>query len=206
MAGEPRPGDALSDTQRRFLGSVMSTLPRQQVREVYMFAPMRQGGVETGIAIVAVGEPGREEPSGEEPAAALDDGTPGDGAAVGGEAVFEAVTSEDAPAPEADAPEPEPAAPGYEPHAPVAEPDAPVALERPERFTIFTARYRLQVKGPERGKWDVDVVEEADAPLVTIDEVVRGVHARSGEASDVERLEPRDLARALGEIPWTSES
>jgi hypothetical protein len=82
----------------------------------------------------------------------------------------------------------------------------PPAPTRVARFTVFTARYRLQLKGPERGKWDVDVVEEADAPLVTVDAVVRGVHRRSGEPSEVERLAPHDLARALGEVPWTSES
>ncbi|HEX5581608.1 MAG TPA: hypothetical protein VFX39_08535, partial [Gemmatimonadaceae bacterium] len=80
--------------------------------------------------------------------------------------------------------------------------EAAAAPPPPSRSTIFTARYRLQLKGPDRGKWDVDVVEEADAPLVTVDVVVRGVQRRAGELSAVERLSPADLAVALDDRPW----
>jgi hypothetical protein len=50
----------------------------------------------------------------------------------------------------------------------------------------------------------VDVVEEADAPLVTVDVVVRGVQRRAGEMSGVERLDPEAYAAALDEAPWKS--
>jgi hypothetical protein len=64
------------------------------------------------------------------------------------------------------------------------------------RHTIFSARYRLTLKGPDRGRWEADVVAEADAPLATADAVVRGVRKRTGEAADAERVTP-DAFRQL---------
>jgi hypothetical protein len=69
-------------------------------------------------------------------------------------------------------------------------------LAKPERFTVYTAHYRLVRKGPDRGKWETIVVDEADAPLVTVDSVVRGVQRRSGDADDPERMDGDD-ARAI---------
>jgi hypothetical protein len=63
---------------------------------------------------------------------------------------------------------------------------------------VFTARYRLVLKGPERGRWDVEVREEADAPLITVEAVVRGVQARAGDVGDPERLDGAMVARILG--------
>jgi hypothetical protein len=65
------------------------------------------------------------------------------------------------------------------------------------RHTVYTARYRLVQKGPERGKWEANVVAEADAPLVTVDLVVRGVQRRAGEESEIVRYSAPQLARAL---------
>src|SRR5438105_4110519 len=56
------------------------------------------------------------------------------------------------------------------------------------RHTVFTARYRHTLKGPDRGKWEVDVQAEADAPLVTLDQVVRGVMKRAGEPFEPEKI------------------
>ncbi len=69
------------------------------------------------------------------------------------------------------------------------------------RHTVYTARYRLVQKGPERGKWEADVVAEADAPLITVETVVRGVQRRAGEESDTLRFSARQIAKALRE-PW----
>jgi hypothetical protein len=69
------------------------------------------------------------------------------------------------------------------------------------RHTVYTARYRLVQKGPERGKWEADVVAEADAPLVTVDLVVRGVQRRAGEESEIVRYSAPQLARAL-RVPY----
>ncbi|HUF65397.1 MAG TPA: hypothetical protein VMM17_05415 [Gemmatimonadaceae bacterium] len=57
-----------------------------------------------------------------------------------------------------------------------------------ERHTVYTARYRLAVKGPDRGKWEFEIRADADAPLVTVDAVVAGVLERSGEAFEPERI------------------
>ena len=64
------------------------------------------------------------------------------------------------------------------------------------RFTIHTARYRLTLKGVDRGKWEVDVVAEADAPLDAVDAVVRGVQRRSGEGAEPDRLTTESVPRS----------
>ena len=72
----------------------------------------------------------------------------------------------------------------------------PAPRPAPKRHTVYTARYRYTIKGPDRGKFDVDVQAEADAPLVTIDLVVRGVQHRANEPAEAERL-TGDRQRAL---------
>ena len=48
----------------------------------------------------------------------------------------------------------------------------------------------------KRGKWEFAVQVDADASLVTVDRVVRGVQRRSGDTEDPERLSG-DEFRAL---------
>ena len=62
---------------------------------------------------------------------------------------------------------------------------------------IYTARYRLTLKGPDRGKWETNVVAEADAPLVTVEAVVRGVQRRSGEVDDPARMDGEEIRAIL---------
>ena len=62
-------------------------------------------------------------------------------------------------------------------------------IDRPTRHVVYTARYRHTLKGLDRGKWETNVVAEADAPLVTVDAVVRGVQRRSGDVDDATRME-----------------
>jgi hypothetical protein len=112
------------------------------VAEVHVFAPMRQGGTESGIAVVAATRVSAAAPIA--PEAEGDDPTQGD-------------------------PSPAPAADG--------------------RHTVFTARYRWTLKGPDRGRWEVTVVEEADALLVTVESVVRGVQRRSGDVDEPDRID-----------------
>jgi len=64
------------------------------------------------------------------------------------------------------------------------------------RIVVYTARYRYTLKGPDRGKWETNIVAEADAPLVAVDAVVRGVQRRSGDVDDAMRMEG-DEVRAL---------
>ena len=125
----------MSDGRARFLRAIAERLPERRIEEIRLFAPLKQGGVESGVAVIT--------------------------AALAGEA-------------------------GARP-----------------RHTIFRAQYRLTLKGPERGKWDVSVLEEADAPEGTIDEVVRGVLRRAGEDEEPERLTGEALHAALLDETWT---
>lgn len=96
--------------------------------------------------------------------------------------------------------------------APVACATAPaeaadVSLARPKaarlvRHTVFTARYRLTRKGAERGKWEFEVVADADAPLGTVDMVVRGVQRRAGDDEEPERLTAEGVRAALDGQAW----
>lgn len=125
MATMVPPRIELSELAERFLLSIVDRIPLAQITELHLFEPMRQGGVETGIAVIAAGAEGAE------------------------------------------------------------------------RHTIFTARYRAVLKGTERGKYDAEVVAEADAPLVTVETVVRGVQRRSGDEVPPLRLDAGQLAVAL---------
>jgi hypothetical protein len=69
------------------------------------------------------------------------------------------------------------------------------------RLAVYTARYRLTLKGPDRGKWDFNMQAEADAPLVSIDKVVQGVQRRSGDAEGPEKLSGHEFRASLPETP-----
>ncbi|HEX3866969.1 MAG TPA: hypothetical protein VHV78_09460, partial [Gemmatimonadaceae bacterium] len=79
---------------------------------------------------------------------------------------------------------------------PATEPDT----VREIRPVIYTARYRLTLKGIDRGKWESNVFAEADAPLVTVDAVVRGVQRRAGDIDDPTRLTGDDLLAIVGDV------
>lgn len=263
-------GHGPTDAQRRLLAIVAQRLPPERVRELHLFAPIRQGGVETGLAVIAVGEPESEAAetrfdeatADDAPAVAADDDGPAARSVTdvglaedSASATEEAVRQEGMPAlllsadddvvravvlaaesaagerADAEAPcDPTDDAAGDLPGtgedegaeapaldavaasqaADVADVDADTAeasakataappAAPPARFTIYTARYRLQLKGPDRGKWEAEVVEEADAPLLTVDAVVRGVQRRAGELAEVERLTTADVRRLLAE-------
>ena len=74
--------------------------------------------------------------------------------------------------------------------------NAAIGAAENHRLAVYTAKYRLTLKGAERGKWEFAVQVDADASLVTIDKVVRGVQRRSGDTDDPERLSG-DEFRAL---------
>ena len=116
----------VDETRERFLKAIAERVPPERIGEIHFFQPIRQGGIESGVAVVV----------------------------------------EDVP-------------------------DA-------QRIIVHTARYRLVLKGPDRGKWEASVVAEADAPLVTVDAVVRGVQRRSGDVDDAVRMDGSE-ARAIAE-------
>ena len=169
------------ETRARFLAAIAAQLPADRIAEVHLFPAIRQGGMESGVAVVAVEHeppPRLDEPEGTASAdessassedvephasiAALDGSDAGDGAADQG-------ADDDA-------------------ERSVEENVAPPPAPAPRRYTVYSARYRHTLKGPDRGKWEVNVTEEADAPLLTVDAVVRGVQRRSGDVDEIVRL------------------
>lgn len=174
-----------SETLERFILDVAAQLPGADIFEAHFFTPRRVGGVESGVAVVAARLP-VVEPEAEpvlEPDAGVD--VAPEDESVGAEAETPVDAEVDVPE-EADAEMPDEAAADESPYAPEVE-DAP-APELPQRYTVFSATYRHTLKGPERGRWEVTVKAEADAPLVTVDAVVRGVQRRAEDAEEVDRM------------------
>jgi hypothetical protein len=115
------------ETTERFLREIADKVGVGAVEEIHLFPPIRQGGVETGAAVIAA--------------------------------------------------------------------DAPIG----ERHTVYSASYRLTLKGPDRGKWEVEVTAEADAPLLAVIDVVHGVMKRAGEQFEPERLSGAELRSIVGD-------
>ena len=139
------------ETRARFLTAIAAQLPVERIVEIHLFAAIRQGGMESGVAVVAVEPPVADHVVGVEPD--TDD------------AVDVAPDADTAPA--------------------------------PRRYTVYSARYRHTLKGPDRGKWETSVTEEADAPLLTVDAVVRGVQRRSGDVDEIVRLTGDELRASV---------
>jgi hypothetical protein len=251
----------VSETTERFFRAIAAVVPVERIEELHLFSPLRQGAVETGIAVIAArvaraapvepapaetplelsldetietpgdahGETITEMPEAEVPDAevlASLDGTDAERLAEQADGVAhddagspdaqadgtpveasDEVTSVDAAV--ADGEDDSPYAPETVHHIveEAMEETAEIvsevvaseqAVATPvERHTVYTARYRLVQKGPERGKWETDVRDEADAPLMTVEMVVRGVQRRAGEASETTRYTGAQVARAL---------
>ena len=157
----------MTETQRRFMREIAARVGENRVLEIRLFPAIRQGGIESGVAIVAARPP---EPAPIE----VHDVQIGDVEAV------IPVASEAAPSP-----------------APV--PNGSL------RYEILSARYKLVLKGTERGQWDAEVRHEADAPLDTIDRVVRGVALRAGEDGEPESIADAGFRAALSDVPFLSD-
>ena len=119
-----------ADARERFLLDIAEVVPEARLAELHFFPPLRQGALETGVAVVAA---------------------------------------------------------------------APEDPER-TRHVVFSARYRWTRKGPDRGKWEHEVVAEADAPLVTVEAVVQGVKARANEATEPERMSGDEARTRIAEL------
>jgi len=180
----------MTETQQRFLRAIAERVPTAQVVELHLFPPIRQGGVETGVAVVAE-DPRRAPAAVVSEAVEAVDATSVEPSEVSAESVDgeASVESGDAEISIGDL-DPEP--------APESESADDNGSEAPlPRLTIHTARYRLTLKGVDRGKWEVEVVAEADAPLEAVDKVVRGVQRRSGEGAEPDRLSSDAFREAL---------
>jgi hypothetical protein len=159
-----------AETRARFLAAIAAQLPTDRIAEVHLFPAIRQGGMESGVAVVAV------EPMQEPELLEANESEPLDSNDVDslGATDVDSLAVEETEAVEADAPPP-----------------------APRRYTVFSARYRHTLKGPDRGKWETSVVEEADAPLLTVDAVVRGVQRRSGDVDEIVRLSGDEVRASL---------
>ena len=261
----------MNETTHRFLQAIVDRLPSGRIAELRLFPAIRQGGIESAVAVVALEQP--ELPLAVAPPVdGSDDGfaehqsddEPVDGEIVVTEVVSEvasevvievvtdAVTADVVAADGAVAelpPADEPIAealdvevtrimtdpfsvhaegifplgtgaegageqeaelqPADENRVPAATPAATPA-EPPDvgdtikRYAILTAHYRLTLKGPDRGKWEVDIVHEADAPLATLERVARGVARRAGDESDPEHFSGDALRHAIGQPSWVT--
>jgi hypothetical protein len=239
----------MTETQERFLRSVLTRVPLDDIVELHLFPPIRRGTMETGVAVIATLLPpvplavvDADAPVSADPntdaldtvpadvnttdqratddTATDDDATDDDAAAViqaaDGAAPMVAAhdtentgteAGEDDESPYADEPVAATGRRGESDHAhadmQLVDDDASglEATESPAapapRLRILTAAYRHTVKGIDRGKWVVDVQEEADAPLAAVEAVLRGVRQRSTEPADPELVSPQTLAALL---------
>ena len=142
------------DSRTRFLREIGARLPPERVTEVHLFPAIRQGGVETGAAVVAVAP------------------------VLEREVLPNGMTSE--------------------------EPALPAVDERAEKHTVYTATYRLVLKGAERGKWESAVNAEAEAPLLMVGTVVQGVQRRLGDEGEPERISGAQFNDAVRAAPLTA--
>lgn len=148
----------MDDSRARFLSAIVQQLGAEHIVELHLFSPLRQGVLETGVAVVAAAEPPALEAAGP----GEDDG-------------------HDAPSSS---------------HA-----VSPSSSEN-GRHIVYTARYRFTRKGPERGSWFFECAATADAPLATVDAVVRGVMLRSKDLTESERLSGEQLRQLLEDPAW----
>ncbi|MBI3567368.1 MAG: hypothetical protein HY084_04070 [Gemmatimonadetes bacterium] len=183
----------MNDVRARFLKSILEQLPAERIVELHFFTPIRQGQIETGVAVIAA-EP-------EKPLPVAPEGDDADALVAADDPTVEAalddetgrVLDEESPYAAEPAAAAELPAAALEPYEP--EPAAP-------RYEVITAVYRWTRKGPERGKWEADVTTEADAPLPTVGTVVKGVHDRAGEELEPLRLTNAELRALLSEPTW----
>jgi hypothetical protein len=141
------------ETRLRFLTAIRDKVALEggAIEEAHVFQSMKQGIMETGVAVVA---------------AAATEPLP-----IGAEGAAEHID------------------PASQTPAEYSVDNAPLH----DRRIVYTARYRLTLKGPDRGKWEFSIHPEADAPLVTVDKVVRGVQQRSGDSMEPTKLSGEEI-------------
>lgn len=239
----------MTETQERFLRTVLAQVPLETVVELHLFPPIRRGTLETGVAVVVTELPVEVAPSivlldvTDHPPVALEDASFEESALDGADsaprddddALVLAVSDEPAdavaiaePVEDAEPVDAVVAALPLEAEATESDvivsqqdgdDDSPYAAEETEpaddvppqefsaddevviattpavapRMRISTASYRHTIKGVERGKWSVEVQEEADAPLEAVEAVLRGVRHRSTEPADPELVTREQL-------------
>jgi hypothetical protein len=178
------------DPRERFLREIADRIRTERIAEIHLFPPLRSGGRESGVAVIAAfADLGYSQ--GELP--------PPVGEPVNVEGHAAASAEPDAPGPPPDV-ESTTTPADLSHHSPAADTDP----TPPKRLVIYRAVYRWTRKGPDRGRWEVDVTAEADAPLHAVSDVVRGVQRRAGEDGEPELITPDALRVALSDRPWAA--
>lgn len=164
------------ETRAKFAAAIADKVGADRIEEVHLFPTIKQGGTESGVAVVAV---------------RMEDRFPIADVAAETSAGTELVVADGETTP----PHGDPLASEI---AEIAEhPESPQPGAAP-RLTVYTAKYRLTLKGTERGKWEFAIQAEADAPLLTVETVVRGVQRRSGDVDDPAKLSGDEFRALLG--------
>ncbi len=180
----------MNETRERFLRTILERVSPERIVEIHFFPPIRQGQLESGVAVVALESAPitvaeslmpalSEDPEALDASVIPDTSAPPEAAEAG-------VSDSD------DAAEPAPA----DGDDAAASPVMAVA----SRLEVCTATYRWTRKGPERGKWEFDFKAEGDASLPIVGTVVRGVEQRSGDELGALRVDADEL-RALMDTP-----
>lgn len=171
------------DARERFLLEIAAVIPPHRVTEVHFFAPLRQGPLEMGVAVIAATPEGADIPVSVLAAAEAAE------AEAGAELEAQSSAKSDVTADvEVDS----------------ALPEFPEGARLSSRHVVYSARYRWTRKGPERGKWESEVLAEADAPLLTVETVVQGVMKRASEPLEVEKLDGETVRAmiAKAQLRW----
>ena len=58
------------------------------------------------------------------------------------------------------------------------------------RFTVFTAKYKLNTRGRQRGQGKVELDEVGDGPVDVVLDVVSGVQSRTGDGEPPIEIAP----------------
>ena len=151
----------MNEERARFLKAILDRIPLDRIAEIHFFPVIRQGHMETGVAVIAA-----------EPETAMANPEPAVASAIGNR------------------------------KSPEIPPAFGLRQLQDVRHVVYSAAYRLTRKGLERGKWEVDIKPEADAPLPTVDVVVRGVQERAGEGIEPQRYTAHELKTLLKEPAW----
>lgn len=205
------------DARERFLREIAERIPVERIAEIHLFAPLRSGGRETGVAVIAAYEAPEpaanpEEVPGSELAASSEEAS---GSPPADENRTEVADSADQTAAEdiegtqpadVEARGAPPETESTEAATDSADQSDATAIDttRADRLVVYKATYRWTRKGPDRGRWEVDVTAEADAPLEAVAEVVRGVQRRAGDDSEPELISQAALMVALSDRPWAA--
>jgi hypothetical protein len=173
---QPHQHDAARETEERFVRAIAEHVPVERVAEVYLFPPLRQGAIESGVAVVAVTD------------VLYDTVAPDDAPAV----LAQGIDSSDADVASS--------AGDLSSDLPVR---GERVVTSGDRHVVYTATYRHTRKGPERGTWSVEVVAQADAPLDAVAAAVRGVHRRAGDGdgAEADRLSGSQFRALLADGP-----